>query len=95
MSRFILPAVITALLSSPALAITCHGDYQVVGGQEISTPYCRDGSLAAAARKSGFRVSDASVRNNPAKKTELCRYLNSDIQAQPACDDVLPNGDAD
>jgi hypothetical protein len=95
MSRLILPAVFTALLSSPALAITCHGDYQVVGGQEISTPYCRDGSLAAAARASGFHVSDATVRTNTEKKTELCRYLNNDIRAQPACDDVLPNGDSD
>lgn len=95
MSRLILPAVFTAILSSPALAITCHGDYQVVGGQEISTPFCRDGSLAAAARASGFHVSAASIRQNPAKKSELCRYLNNDIEAQSACDDVLPNADSD
>ncbi len=95
MSRLILPAVFTALLSSPALAITCQGDYQVVGGQRISTPYCRDGVLAAVARASGFRVSDAAVRLQAGKKSELCRYLNSDIRAQPACDDTLPNADSD
>lgn len=95
MSRLILPALLSAALSTPAFAITCHGDFQVVGGQEISTPYCRDASLAAVARAAGYHVTDATVRENPARKEELCRHLNTDIRAQPACDDVLPAHDDD
>jgi hypothetical protein len=95
MSRLILPALLSAVVSTPAFAITCHGDYQVVGGQEISTPYCRDASLASVARSAGYHVSDTTVRENPARKEELCRYLHNDIKAQAACDDVLPAHDDD
>jgi hypothetical protein len=91
MARSIFVASILAVsLSAPAFAITCHGNFQEVGGQVISTPYCRDNELARVARSSGFDVSDSTVRNNPARKEELCRYLNSNIQVQSACEDVLP-----
>ena len=78
-------------VASPASAITCHGDYQVVNGQEISTPFCRDNALADVARQTGFRVSDSEIRNNPAKKQEVCRYLRSDIRVHVACEEVLPD----
>ena len=55
-------------IASPASAITCHGDYQVVNGQEISTPFCRDNALADVARQTGFRVSDC--RNQKQSRKE-------------------------
>ncbi len=90
MSRFAFLAVAPLLAASPAFAITCHGEYQVVSGQEISTPFCRDNALGALARKRGFDISDASIRNYPGRKSELCRFLRYDIEAQTACAEVSP-----
>ncbi len=92
MKQLVLPSFLLLASGAPAMAITCHGNYQVVGGQEISTPYCRDNALAGVARQYGYRDSDATVRNNPSRKEELCRNLNSDIRVQTACADVFPSG---
>ncbi len=73
-----------------ASAIECKEDYQIVEGQPISTPYCRDNNLAAVARKYGFKVSDGAIRNNPSRKQEVCRDIGSDIRVQSACEEVLP-----
>lgn len=90
--RLILLSLVGAgVAASPAFAITCHGNYQVVAGQEISTPYCRDNALGQVAREFGFHVTDATVRNDPARKEELCRYLHNDIRVQTACAEVLPD----
>jgi hypothetical protein len=75
-----------------ANAIECQEDFQIVNGQPISTPYCRDAYLAQVAREHGFNTSAEVMRNNPARKEEICRYIGSDIRAQPACADVLPEG---
>lgn len=91
MSRFAFFAVASLLAASPAFAITCHGEYQVVAGQEISTPFCRDNALGALARSRGFDISDASIRNSPSRKSELCRSLRYDINAQTACAEVDPD----
>jgi hypothetical protein len=89
------PTLVICLVatSTSAQAIRCNGNFQVVNGQEISTPYCRDNALAAVARERGLSVSDATVRNNPARKQEICRWIGSDIRTRPACDEVLPDGD--
>jgi hypothetical protein len=65
--------------------IVCNGDYQVVNGSEISTPYCSDGYVAAVARQRGMRVSDAEVRNNPGKKDEICRWIGFDSRIRSYC----------
>ena len=90
LALFVTCAVV--LLASPALAIKCNGNFQIVNGEEISTPFCRDNALAAVARESGYRITDAEMRNNPSRKEEICRFLRSDIRVHPACDDVLPDG---
>jgi hypothetical protein len=82
----------TVSLASPTLAIKCNGNFQIVNGEEISTPFCRDNALAAGARESGYRITDAEMRNNASRKEEICRYLRSDIRVHPTCDDVLPDG---
>ena len=67
---------------SAQAGIVCRDGYQVVNGQEISTPYCGDNYVAAIARKHGMKVSDAEVRNNPATKDEICRWLsNNEIRS--------------
>lgn len=82
-------AVLVAATSS-ARAIDCDEDYQIVQGKPVSTPYCRDNYLAAVARTYGYKVSDSTIRNNPSRKAEICRFIGSDIRVQTACEEVLP-----
>jgi hypothetical protein len=79
------------IATASAQAIECQEDYQIVNGQPISTPYCRDGYLAEVAREHGFKTSAAEVRNNPSHKAEICRFIGSDIRVQTACAEVLPD----
>ena len=87
MTRLIaLIAMMVCLLPISAQAgIVCRDGYQVVNGQEISTPYCGDNYVAAIARKHGMKVSDAEVRNNPAAKAQVCRFISSDIEVRESC----------
>ena len=73
-----------------ASAIECREDYQIVQGQPISTPYCRDGFLAKVANEYGFKTSAATIRNNPSRKEEICRFIGTDIRVQTACSEVAP-----
>jgi hypothetical protein len=81
-------AVLVFLTLPASAAIRCNGNYQVVNGSEISTPYCRDQQLARLGRKSGFKYSDSEIRNSPSAKRELCRYMKSNIEVQTACGEV-------
>lgn len=76
-------------LSAPAAeaAIVCRDGFQYSGGNWISTPYCNDADLARIAREHGVRVSAAEVRNNPAKKYEVCRFIGSSPAASSYCPD--------
>ena len=90
MKHAVLPvAAVVIFLTLPAsAAIRCNGNYQVVNGSEISTPYCRDNQLARLGRQRGFKYSDGEIRNSPNAKRELCRYMRSDIEVQTACGEV-------
>jgi hypothetical protein len=73
--------------------IVCREGFQVVGGREISTPYCNDNYLAEVARARGIAVSDEAVRNSPSLKDEVCRQIGRDIRIQHYCDtDSGPDG---
>lgn len=79
-------AALAAGMSGPAQAeIRCNGNYQLVKGQEIATPYCADNNLAEVARKFGIRVSAAEIRNNAATKGEVCRIAGRDNSVQQTC----------
>jgi hypothetical protein len=77
--------------ASGAWAIQCQENYQIVNGQPISTPFCRDGYLAKVARGYGFKASAETIRNNPSRKEEICRYIGHDIRVQTACSEVSPS----
>jgi hypothetical protein len=84
----ILASAAAALLLTCGVAqahIVCHGEYQVVEGQEIETPYCGDNHVAAIARRHGMEVSNAEVRNDPATKDDICHWLRSDARVRPEC----------
>ena len=90
LTRRMLPvAIIAAGLAasvSPALAINCKGQYQIIKGQELATPYCQDNYLAKIARQYGMHVSDATIRNNPNKKAEVCRFMGFDTRVSNICE---------
>lgn len=86
----LMTVAVLAAATSSARAIECDEDYQIVEGRPISTPYCRDNYLAAVARTYGHKVSDSTIRNNPSRKEEICRFIGSDIRVHTACEEVLP-----
>jgi len=90
-TRQVLPVVIIAagvfVSLSPAYAINCKGEYQIVQGQKLATPYCQDGYLAKVAREYGVRVSAATIRNNPNRKAEVCRFMGFDTRVSNICAD--------
>lgn len=90
MRRFaLIVAAGLAITSSPASAARrCDGNFELVRGSWVSTRYCRAHEIASVARSLGFRVSTEAILTNPAKADEVCRWIGSDIRAQPACDQV-------
>jgi len=79
--------VLLAFGSGAAQAgIVCREGYQTVDGHEISTPYCNDNYVAEVARAYGIKVTDEAVRNNPARKDEICRWIGHDIRIMHYCD---------
>ena len=93
MAKALAFVVATMLLANTATAagIVCRDGYQVVNGQEISTPYCADGNIAKVARESGWKVTDKQIRQNPNLKDEVCRHMGADIRVREDCD--YPEGD--
>jgi len=78
--------IASAAFAAPADArIVCKGEFQVVNGSHISTPYCRDNYLARVAREYGVKVSDAAVRENPNLKREVCRFVGRDTRVFENC----------
>ena len=73
-------AALLLFVTDTAFAVECRGNFQIVNGQEISTPYCRDAHLAKVAG-----VSADKVRNNPNFKEEVCRHHGHDNRVREAC----------
>lgn len=86
--RAIVAAIVLLAATTAEARIICRDGYQVVHGREISTPYCNDNYVAQIARKHGFKVSDSEIRNNPAKKNEVCRFISSNIEIRQYCNDA-------
>jgi hypothetical protein len=80
--------VIALTLTSMAAEarIICKENYQVVDGQEISTPYCNDNYLAAVARRRGMKVTNEEVRNDPSVKEEVCLLIGRNQSVKEYCD---------
>lgn len=78
-----------AVGSSPALAtaatFSCSDGYQKVAGQWISTPFCQDTYLAQVAKTYGMRISANEIRNNPNRKSEVCRFVGHDNRVRDNC----------
>ena len=70
----------------PRDSIVCRGSYQSVEGRPVATPYCEAAALARVAREHGSNVAASSIRSDPGIKDEVCRFVNSDVNAQQYCD---------
>lgn len=80
-----------ALAPFPAFAARCDGDFELVRGSWVSTPYCRAVQIAEVARESGMQdVSAAKLLRHRAFAEEVCRFLHSDIRVHPACEELHP-----
>jgi hypothetical protein len=79
-----------SLSAAYAAGIQCDDDFQIVQGQPISTPYCRDGYLARVAREHGFSVRKSRSRQSIVQGGALPIYCR-DIRVQTACAEVLPD----
>lgn len=73
--------VMTLAATGPArAAIKCDGDYQVVGGHEVATPYCEDNYTATVAQTYGLHVTKQEMRDNPARRSEVRRMIGYDLR---------------
>lgn len=74
-------------------AIVCDGNYQIVDGLPVSTPYCRDLTLARVARSYGWRVSVQSIRYSESTRSQVCRAIGHDNRVAEACAPYRHDGD--
>jgi hypothetical protein len=73
-------------------AIRCDGNFQIVNGLPISTPYCREMQLAHVARSYGWRVTNEAVRYSESTKAQVCRAIGYDNRVREICAPYLNDG---
>lgn len=80
-------AVMPLLAGSAAEArISCSGDYQIVNGSAVATPFCEDHHLAQVARQHGAQASAATIRRSLDAKQSACDVTSGDIRTSETCD---------
>jgi hypothetical protein len=70
-------------VSNANAGIRCDGNFQIVDGASISTPYCQDENLAALQRKRGVNVLGGELRHRPELKRDAC--ASADTMNETAC----------
>jgi hypothetical protein len=65
--------------------IVCDGNFQIVNGLPVSTPYCRDATLTQVAHSYGLRVSFEAIRYSESTKAHVCRTVGHDNRVQEVC----------
>src|SRR5262245_58132676 len=82
----LVPVAVPLALVQPAQSrIVCDGDYQIVQGRPLATPYCQEQNLAQVARSYGFRVSADSIRRSESVKGDICRTIGYDNRVREVC----------
>ena len=66
--------------------IVCDGNFQIIDGISVSTPYCQDENLAVYQRKLGVKVTGGEVRHRPELKREACASTGSANETACAAD---------
>jgi hypothetical protein len=73
-------------------AIVCEGNFQIVNGYPVSTPFCREANLAHVARTYGWQISLRDIRSSESKKAQLCRAIGYDNRVHETCAPYQPYG---
>jgi hypothetical protein len=72
--------------------IPCDGNFQIVDGRPVATPYCRDWNLVRVARTYGWRVSFEDIRYKESVKAQVCRAIGHDNRVEEVCGPYINNG---
>ena len=72
-------------LTSAQARIACDGNYQIVQGNPIASPYCQEQNLARVAQGYGLRVSFDAIRSSDSVKGQVCRTIGHDNQVRETC----------
>jgi hypothetical protein len=82
----VLASGLLALTPAGAQAgIVCDGNFQIVNGLPVGTPYCREMTLARVARSYGWHVTDQAVHYSESTKAQVCRAIGFDNRVQEVC----------
>jgi hypothetical protein len=73
-------------------AIVCDGNFQIVNGLAVGTPYCRELTLAKVARSFGFSVSLEAVRYSETTRSQVCHAIGFDNRVQDICSPYRQDG---
>ena len=65
--------------------IVCDGNYQIVNGSPISTPYCQEQNVVQVARGYGIRVSLQEIRNSESTRASVCQTIGYDNRVRDFC----------
>jgi hypothetical protein len=88
---FLAITVPLALVQPAQSRIICDGNYQIVNGSPISTPYCRDLTMVQVARAFGIRVSLDAIRNSESTRRDVCAAIGHDNRVRDTCQPYLQN----
>lgn len=87
--RYLLAALaLTIALSTAAHAdvgCTREGYRKLHSGDRVPTAACQANLLARVARDHGLRISDATIRRNPAARERVCETVGHDGRLVIAC----------
>ena len=89
---FIALALPVALVHPAQSRILCDGNYQIVDGSPISTPYCREQNLVRVAHSYGIRVSLQAIRDSESTRRSVCAAVGYDNRVRDFCQPYRDEG---
>jgi hypothetical protein len=84
--------ILTLAQGGAEAAIVCDGNFQVVNGLPVGTPYCRELTLARVARSYGMNVSNEAIRYSESTREQVCHAIGYDNRVQEICSPYLYSG---
>jgi len=92
----LLASVLFGLPDGDAQArIVCDGNFQVVNGLAVATPYCRELNLARVAQSYGMRFSVEAIRYSESARSQVCRAIGTDNRVHEICSPYRFDGGSD
>ncbi len=76
---------LTAFASPASAAIWCDGQFQIVNGYPVATPFCENHLLAQVARSYGARTSTDYLANSSSEKQQICNFVGFDSRVGTIC----------